>query len=47
MNNWTKKTRELLVMTIVSLFIMTQVSCGTTKTVEKGDKDKKECCSKK
>ena len=47
MKNWTEKSWGLLVMIIMSLTIMIHVSCGTTKTVEKCDKEKKECCSKK
>ena len=47
MKNWTEKSWGLLVMTIVSLVIMMHVSCGTTKTVEKCDKEKKEFFSKK
>ncbi len=47
MKNWTEKSWGLLVMTIMSLVIMIHVSCGTTKAVEKCDKEKKECCSTK
>jgi succinate dehydrogenase/fumarate reductase cytochrome b subunit len=47
MKNLTEKSWGLLVMTILSLVIMFHVSCGITKTTEKCDKDKKECCSKK
>tara|TARA_R100000900_G_scaffold112462_1_gene87741 strand:+ start:279 stop:431 length:153 start_codon:yes stop_codon:yes gene_type:complete len=47
MKNWTEKSWRLLVMTITVLSIMFNVSCGTIKTVEKSDKEKKECCSKK
>jgi hypothetical protein len=47
MKNLTEKSWGLLIMTIVSFVIMIHVSCGVTKTTEKCDKDKKECCSKK
>ena len=47
MKNWTEKSWGLFVMTIISLLMMVHVSCGVTKTTEKCDKDKKECCSKK
>jgi hypothetical protein len=49
MKTWNEKTWGLFVMTIVSLMIMVHVSCGTVKTVEKCDTEKKEkaCCSKK
>ncbi len=47
MKNLTEKGWGLLVMMIVSLVIMVHVSCGVTKTVEKCDTEKKECCSKK
>lgn len=49
MKNWTENGWRVLVMTIVSLMIMVHVSCGTVKTVEKCDTEKKEkaCCSKK
>ncbi len=46
MKNFTEKSRGILIMTLVSLFIMFS-SCGVTKTVEKCDTEKKECCSKK
>ena len=42
-----EKTWGLFVTSIVSLGIILQVSCGVTKTTEKCDKEKKECCSKK
>ena len=47
MKNWNEKTWGLFVTSIVSLAIILQVSCGVTKTTEKCDKEKKECCSKK
>lgn len=47
MKNLIKKSWNILVITLISLFIVSHVSCGVTKTTEKCDKDKKECCSKK
>ena len=46
MKNFTEKSRGILIIVFVSLFIMFN-SCGVTKTVEKCDTEKKECCSKK
>ena len=47
MKNFTEKSWSVLTMTLMSLLIMFHVSCGVTKTVEKCDTEKKECCSKK
>ncbi len=47
MTKWGEKSWGLFVTSIVSLAIILQVSCGVTKTTEKCDKEKKECCSKK
>tara|TARA_B100001094_G_C18147409_1_gene781619 strand:+ start:1297 stop:1437 length:141 start_codon:yes stop_codon:yes gene_type:complete len=46
MKNYTKKSRGILIITFMFLLI-TFNSCGVTKTVEKCDTEKKECCSKK
>ncbi|MDB3870625.1 hypothetical protein N9322_01595 [bacterium] len=40
------KTLKWLVVIFVCGIVLTFAGCGVTKTVEEGNKEKKECCSK-